>query len=239
MSRSGAEARLSIGTGNLYRGDQSTVRQPQEAWYQVRVGGSKVTLGKYYVPFALQEWQYETKWGGMVQKSVGATDLSASLNYDQNTHRPNFYARAGRALSPNLSVGLSLGLGRGLSFGTDQDKAFGVDVSAQWRGFQLSSEYFNLRRRAADRFYFAHTKIVYDRLGKLKPFVGRYSWNDKGGTFGSFRSSVIGLNYEVVPTVTLETALAHTGDRNVSWVQVHWTPEIKLYDEQKRARSAR
>ena len=228
--RKGAEAKLAIGTGDLYRSKNSALHQPHEAWYQTPRGSAKIMVGKFYVPFAVQEWEYETKWGAMAQKSIGATDLTASLNLDQATHRPNLYARAGRSLNSKINVGVSAALGRGISYGSVHDKALGADLTAGWRGFELLGEYVTFRSRASDRFSFAFAKISYDGLGKLQPFVARYRWNDKSDTFGNFRSSVIGLNYQILPTLSLETAYADTGERNVSWIQIHWTPEFKFYE---------
>jgi hypothetical protein len=232
----GAEAKFSYGTGSLYRGPNSVVTQPNEAWYQTPLGNTKsntkVTLGKFYVPFALQEWQYESKWGGMVQTSWGKTDLSASLNADRLTDNPNLYTRLGHNLSENINVGVSLGLGRGISFGTPQNKAFGVDLTANWRKFSLISEYVDIRRRAADRFSFGFAKLSYE-AGKWRPFVSRHSWNDRSGNYGSFRSSTAGVDFQVSPQVVLQAAVSHNPGQNVKWLQIHWTPEWKYYDERE------
>ncbi len=232
----GAEAKVSIGTGDLYRGPNSLVRQPNEAWYQKPLGNAKITLGKYYVPFALQEWQYESKWGGMIQSSFGATDVSASLNYDRTTDRPNFYSRLGHNLGPNLNVGVSLGVGRGISFGTPQDKAFGLDLTAKWRGFQFISEAVDIRRRSADRFGFIFGKLSYENLGKWKPFLSRDTWNDRSGNYGSFHSTTAGLDVQLSSTLAVQAAYAHTSQpsrQNISWIQLHWTPQWKYFDERK------
>ncbi len=229
----GATAKVSIGTGELYRRPNATLRQPNEAWYQIPQGQTKITLGKYYVPFAIQDWQYEPKWGAMAQRAFGTSDISASLNIDPMTDKPNLYTRLGHNLSENVNVGASFAFGRGISYGTDQNKMFGLDLTASWRGFQLLSEIVDLRRRSSDRLFFVGNKLTYENLGKWKPFVSRHSWNDRSGNYGSFRSTTLGVDYQLSSTITVEAAYAHTSQQNVRWLQLHWTPEWKYYDEAK------
>jgi hypothetical protein len=50
-------------------------------------------------------------------------------------------------------------------------------------------------------------------------------WNDAGGTFGRYRSTVYGMGYQITPTLVLESAIAPTSDRQISWMQLHWTWE--------------
>jgi hypothetical protein len=84
----GATAKFAYGTGDLYRGRNSIVTQPVEAWYQRPLGKFSLTAGKFWVPFALQEWQYETKWGVQLQRTFGSTNVTGSVNYDRVTHDP-------------------------------------------------------------------------------------------------------------------------------------------------------
>jgi hypothetical protein len=81
------------------------------------------------------------------------------------------------------------------------------------------------RDPSSSRFYFGYGKLSYDGLGAWKPFVARYLWNDAGETFGRFRSTTYGLGYQVTLSLALEGAYAATSDKNVSWVQLHWTWE--------------
>jgi hypothetical protein len=126
-----------------------------KAWYQKPVGKFNITAGKFYVPFELQEWQYETKWGVMLQNSQGPYDFSGSLNYNFNVDEPNAYFRVARRFGTTATVGLSLGAGRGLSFDSTHNKALGLDATLNYRGFQLISSYMGLRSgSSSDDFNF-------------------------------------------------------------------------------------
>lgn len=232
-NRRGQEAKLAYGTGDLYQGSQSLVKQPFEAWVQSPVGKSKLTLGKYYVPFGLQEWQFETKWGGMLERSFGRNDLAVSANYDQNAHHSNLYARVARNENENLTVGISAGLGRGLSYGSTHDRAYGIDLTAKRYGFRLQSEYTALRDSENGNFYFAYGRLTYEGWEKLQPFVARYSWNDKSGFLGQFGSTVIGATYQATDELGFEIATAKTSAKRVNWIQVHFEKEWRVFNKPK------
>jgi hypothetical protein len=90
------------------------------------------------VPFEVQEWQYETKWGVMLQRpSERGFDLTASLNQNGQTNALNTYFRAGKRLNSHVTVGLSFAGGRGISYGSTHNKGLGLDVSANYRNFEL------------------------------------------------------------------------------------------------------
>lgn len=228
-NRRGQEAKLTYGTGDLYQGPQSTVKQPFEAWVQSPLGKSKVTLGKYYVPFGLQEWQFETKWGGMLERSFGQNDLALSANYDQNAHHSNLYARLARRENEDLIIGISAAAGRGLSYGTPHDRAFGIDLTAKRSGFRLQSEYTTLRDSANGHFHFAYGRLSYEDWGKLQPFAARYYWNDKSGVLGQFASTVFGATYQASDEMGFEIATAKTSAKRVNWIQVHFEKEWRIF----------
>ncbi len=225
VSRSGAQAKLSLGIGKIYTGPQSTVNQPLEAWYQKPMGRLTATAGKYYVPFALQEWEYETKPGLMLQTERGPYGVALSVNYDENTHNGNAYARASRSFGEGNSVGVSLGAGRGLSYGSIHNRGLAFDATIARRGWQLLSEYMILKRRSSDRFRFGFARLSYENLGRLKPFIAHYSWDDASGAFGTFRSNSAGLGYELSPNLIIEGGYSATSDKNIAWGQLHWTWE--------------
>lgn len=225
----GTAAKFSIGTGDLYRGSSRTVKQPIELWIQKPLQKLTVTGGKYYVPFALQEWQYETKYGVQLQRAFGASDLTASLNYNRDTNRPNLYFRAGRNFSETLNAGISLASGAGLSYGSIHNRGIALDTSLQARNFKLYGEVLALQRRASDRFTFAYTKLVYDKYARVKPFVAYYKWNDRSDTFGDFRSIAYGATVEVKPGVLIEGGGAATADKNILWLQLHLLLERDVY----------
>lgn len=228
------QAKLAIGVGSLYRNSDTVLNQPHEAWFQTPQGKNVLTVGKYYVPFAIQEWEYETKWGAMLQSSRGKTDLTASVNYDDIVRRPNLYTRAGYNFSERLSAGVSAGFGRGISFGTSQNRALGLDLTAKWRKVQFLSEYVDIRRRSSDRFSFLFGKISLENTGRFTPYLSRHTWSDRSENFGGFNTTTLGLTFQATPSLVLETAYAHTSQGNRSWLQLHWTPEIKVYDSAKK-----
>ncbi len=230
-TRNGAEAKLAFGVGDIYTDNTSTLRQPHEAWYSTPTGNLKVTAGKYYVPFALQEWQYETKWGAMVEGTRGATDLAASLNYNNVTNSPNAYLRIGRNFGENANVGLSLGAGKGLSYNTVHNRAIGLDASANWKGWKVLAEYVALQRRSSERFNFGWVKLEYDRFGKVKPYVAHWRWRDKSDNFGRLRSTAVGASYSLRPDLAIEGGYSFTSDGNVKWIQLHWTPEWTVWSK--------
>jgi hypothetical protein len=222
----GETAKLALGLGKLYGSAVPTVHQPVEAWYQKPVGKFNVTAGKFYVPFELQEWQYETKWGVMLQRSQGAYDFSGSLNYNFNLDEPNAYFRVARRFGSTATVGLSLGAGRGLSFDSVHNKALGLDATFSYKGFQLISSYMGLRSgSSADDFNFGFAKLSYTRLGRFTPFVSRHRWVDDSGDLDSFRSTTLGLTYQLTRRVALDTAYSAIPNKRVLWGQVHWVQE--------------
>jgi hypothetical protein len=224
-SRGGADAKVALGLGKMYLGADRDFDQPVEAWYQKPAGQLHWTVGKYYVPFAIQEWQYETKWGVMVQTERGAYNLAASANYNPDTNSPNAYFRVGRDFGENINVGISLAAGKGLSYGSIHDRAAGLDVSAAWRGWRTNIEYLALRRTSAERFRFGYIRLAYEKLGKFKPYIARYSWNDTTDAFGQLDSTSIGLNYQLTPYLALEGGRAFTSDKDVWWLQAHLAAE--------------
>lgn len=222
----GATAKLALGVGKLYGSAVPSVHQPVEAWYQKPVGKFNVTAGKFYVPFELQEWQYETKWGVMLQRSQGSYDFSGSLNYNFNVDNPNAYFRVARRFGSTATVGLSLGAGRGLSFDSSHNKALGLDATLNYRGFQLISSYMGLRSGSSvDDFDFGFAKLSYTGLGRFTPFVSRHRWMDDSGELDSFRSTTLGLTYQLTRRIAIDSAYSAIPNKRVLWSQVHWVQE--------------
>ncbi|MCC6446255.1 MAG: hypothetical protein IT210_22730 [Armatimonadetes bacterium] len=72
------KARISVGLGELYNGREAPFSQPAEDYYETPLRSGALTAGKFYVPFALQEWEYETRYGLM----YGSFDFAfARLSY--------------------------------------------------------------------------------------------------------------------------------------------------------------
>jgi hypothetical protein len=222
----GQAGKVSIGIGKMYTGTSAAVEQPVEAWWQAPASKkASVTVGKFWVPFAAQEWQYETKPGAMLNWQEGRNSVAFSANYNLHTHGMNGYWRAGRDLGHEAAVGLSFGLGRGLSYDSIHDKAWGLDATVAWNGFRLSGEYVGMVRHSSDAFGSTFGKLQYEKLGAWKPFVSVYSWNDRSGQFGRFRSTVYGTAYQITPMLAVETAYAPTSNRRVQWLQLRWAWE--------------
>jgi hypothetical protein len=222
----GSAAKVSLSVGELYNGSVSNLDQPVEAWYQRPVGKYTITAGKFYVPFAIQEWQYETKWGGMVSGKLGNADFSTSLNHNHTTDSLNYYGRIAKSFGDNVTLGFSAGGGKGFSFDSSHNKGIGIDASLKWRGFQLDSEYTALQRKSsADRFQFAHAKLSYTELGKFTPYIARHTWFDRAGELGNYNGSTAGVAYQITPGLSVEGAYARTYGQSVRWIQLHYTVE--------------
>jgi hypothetical protein len=224
----GASAKLAVSVGKLYNGS-TAFDQPVEAWWKQPLrGNGAVTLGKFYVPFALQEWEYETKWGALYEREFGANTLGAALVYNRNTENANVYLRWGRNWGENLNVGLSLAGGEGLTYDSVHDKAIGVDLTASRGDFELLAEYMAARGNSSERFRFGWARLNYNRWEKLKPFLARYDYKDTTGALGAFRSYSAGVGYALRDDLTVEGGYAAATGKNIWWAQLHWTPERNI-----------
>ena len=219
----GTEGKLALGIGGMYRSQGTPLRQPVELWWKAPISGAGLTVGKFWVPFGAQEWEYETKPGIMLSWERAGTQVAVSANHTRETGAGALYARIGRQITDSASVGISMGAGRGLSYGSSHDRAWALDGSAEFGGFSGYAEYTGLSAGAQGRHYFYGGRLAYERLGNWKPFVAAYSWNDPAGDFGRFRSSVYGVTVRVTPFLEIETATAATSNGRVPWFQLHWT----------------
>ncbi|BDI31906.1 hypothetical protein CCAX7_39570 [Capsulimonas corticalis] len=217
--------KASISIGKLYRAQNRIIDQPVEAYYQKRLGRSSITVGKYYVPFGVQEWEYETRPGVMYQYDDGANTVAASVNYNDNRRTTNGYLRVGRKFSERLTFGLSAGTGAGFSFGTDHNSGFGADATVTFNAWQLVSEYNDYRTPDNLHFRFAHGKLFYNAWGPWKPYIGVYSWSDEAKEEGDFRSTVVGVGRQVTPWAYLDGGYSSTSVAHVAWVEAHITWE--------------
>lgn len=229
QGKDGSAARFALGAGDVFRGPNRSVGQPMEAWVQKPIGKYSVMAGKFFVPLALQEWQYESRYGVQLQRTLGASDFAASVNYSNIKNRPNVYFRAGRNFSETVNAGLSLAAGQGLSYGSIHNKGIGLDVSVQRKGFQLFSEALLLQRRASDRFHFFHSKFVYTRSPRFQPFLGYYNFADRNNELGEFKGLSYGTALQLRPQVFLEAGgTVHSG-KNSYFLQLHLLTERSLF----------
>jgi hypothetical protein len=219
----GSTARLSMGAGDMYLlASGSTLKQPVEAWWSQEMGNITTTIGKFWVPFAVQEWLYETKPGVMLEWANDAMDLTASFNYNENTRASNTYIRASRRFGEALNIGLSLAAGKGLSYNSVHDRAWGLDGSLGWQSWELTGEFMEALHSTGN-FRFAYARLASHHFARWQPFIALYGWEDDTGTFGRFRSTVYGVNYQLTPEIGFEGAYAPTSDKRVWWFQMHFT----------------
>lgn len=226
--RKGSTAHLSIGIGADYTSAGITVQQPVEAWWQRPIGKARLTVGKYYVPFAQQEWEYETKPGAMLQWSRGADAWTVSTNYERSMKTANTYVRLVHTVSSTVALGFSAGAGKGFSFGSSLDRGLGVDGTVSWKNLQFVGEFDRMQGPSSHQFDFGFGKLSYNGPSPWKPFVGIYSWGDNDGTFGRYQSGVVGLGYRLTSNITLEGGYAPNAQeagKPASWLQVHTTWE--------------
>ncbi len=231
-TKSGAQAKLAISLGEIYNGSTS-FDQPIEAWWKQPLKSnnstkSSVTLGKFYVPFALQEWEYETKWGALYEGEWNATTLGAAMVYNRNVDHANGYARVGHNFGERLNVGISLATGSGLMYDTVHDKAIGVDLTGSAGDWEVLAEYMGARGTAAQRFRFGWARLNYNKWQRFKPFAARYDYKDTTGAFGTYRSYVAGASYALRPDLQVEGGYAVATGKNIWFAQIHWTPERKV-----------
>ena len=180
------------------------------------------------MPFALAEWEYETKWGAQWDKDWNGTTTSTAMTYNRVTHRGNFYGRAGRDVAPGVNVGVSLAGGTGLTYDTAHNKALGLDFTAERGPWRLNGEYMGARGGAATRFRFAWLRAAYEGWEKFHPFIGRHDYKDSSGALGTLRSYNAGFTYNLREGLDFDAGYAFTSGPNVWWLQLHWTPEKRI-----------
>lgn len=215
--------RVSIGVGDMFTGRGTALRQPVEATYQFPAAGDgTMTIGKFYVPFATQEWEYESKYGMMFQKTKGALSYTGSFNYNYNRQSPNVYLRVGRQFGTRTTLGLSAGGGRGVFSDTSHAVAMGLDAAHDFGGVQFTMEY-NLAAGPKGPFQFMYGKMTLTRFGRFVPYVGAYYWHDTAKELGQFQSFLVGTNYRLTQHLNIEGGYARGNTRNVFWLQSHVT----------------
>lgn len=222
----GRTARVSLGTGDLYTNSESTLDQPVEAYVTTPLGKGTVTVGKYYVPFAQQEWLYEAKLGVKAEWGGDRTSLTASANYNEDSRKSFIYLRGAYKVAEDAEVGLSVASGEGFCSESVHDLGYSLDTTIGYGGCRFSGEWnhFYANEPGLD-FNYVSGKLYYEKLGDWQPFLGVFSWNDRSDTFGSFRSTVYGVSYQASSSLAIEGALARTSEGSVTWLQFHWNWE--------------
>lgn len=222
----GYSAKLSIGTGDLFNTGNDEFYQPAEAWLRAPLGkNAGLTVGKFWVPLALQEWEYESKPGAMLDWSKGDYTLSLAATRNQTTRTGNFYSRVAKNWGERASLGLSLAGGRGVTFASDHDRGIGLDGHYVRGDWEASVELLRFKRGSTGRFDFIWGKLAYHGWNKWTPFVARYNWSDQLGQQGNFHSSVLGLQRQINEQLAIETAYARPNGDNKYWLEVHYAWE--------------
>lgn len=212
-------ARFAVGIGDAYNGRRGLMDRTTEAYISTRSkAGDSFTIGKFFTPFSTNEWQYETKYGVMAQGVRGAYNFTASVQAGGGSKNASLYMRLGRQMGQRTSLGVSGGLGRGLSYGSSHNALFGADLSHDFNGIRLTSEYM-LGSGPNGPFQFFTGRIAFTNLGRFQPYIGLYTWRDAAGEMGNFRSQLVGMSYQLTPLLTLDMGAGNTPGRGVFWFQ--------------------
>lgn len=226
--KDGLAAKVAVSVGKFYNGSNAGFDQPIEAYVSKPVGKVTLTAGKFYVPFEIAEWEYETEFGLQANRDWGkAGSLTTALNYNRARNTPNFYARYARTFG-HATFGLSVGGGRGFFYDTDHNRGVAADATIEHRRFRLESSATVARANgSASQFSFAFVRLNYQLDPKTGLYISRHSWTDRLEQEGNGHYSTVGAVYQLNKNISLEGALSHSGelDRNISWVQLHYVFE--------------
>ncbi|WP_394795271.1 hypothetical protein [Armatimonas sp.] len=217
-------ARVSVGVGDAVRGSNALYKQPVEAWAKQQVGAGSVTVGRFFTPFGLQEWQYEAREG--VQWESSAFTLAVQSN--TTTKRTNGYLRAPLVSTADTQLGVSLVTGKGFSYSSSFDQGAGIDATLTRGAFKLRSELDRFSGPQKARFEFAFGSVSYQRLPlEIQPYVSYYHWHDTSAAqaHGSYHTLIGGVTAPVGPNLSLDVATAQEGSRQNTWLQFHFTWE--------------
>ena len=220
VGRAGDEARLSIGIGDVYTGSDRSTRQPVECLWRKSADAGTLTLGKHYVPFGQQEWEYETRWGGMLEVGIGDTAVALSLSHNPDTQAVNTTVRLSRKVGAGVEVGLSAAAGRGWSYSTSHSAGYGLDAMAELGRLTLTGECL-VADGSQGRFTFGFVKAMAEVKSGWRPYVGAYYGHDEADEMGDLRSGVVGIEIDVTPNLMVEPGLGRASGRNVWWVTAH------------------
>lgn len=224
----GTSAKVSVSVGKLYNGSVPGFDQPIEAYVSKPVGKTTLTVGKFYVPFELAEWEYETEFGVQAARDWGNKgSLTTAITYNRAVETPNFYARYARTLGP-ATIGVSLGGGRGFIADTDHDRGAALDLTIPHRRFLLESTALLAQKSRSDsRFLFAFARLSYQLGPKAKLYISRHSWHDRLDQQGNGQYSTLGAVYQLTKHLSVEGATARDGqgNRTINWAELHYTIE--------------
>lgn len=224
----GLNAKVAVSLGKQYNGSVEGFDQPVEAYVSKNYRGTDLTIGKFYVPFELLEWQYETEYGVQAARDFGRSgSLTVALTRNRRRNALNAYARFARTFGI-ATLGISLGGGRGFSYDTDHDKGAALDLTLEKGRLRFESSVIAAQQNgAASRFGFIFARLNYQLTPKTELYLSRHSWSDRLEQQGNGHFSTLGAVFHLNDHLAVEGALSRSGEqpRNVRWIQLHYTVE--------------
>lgn len=215
---SGHGLRLSLGVGYIVNAGGGAFEPPVELYYQLPARGGTLTAGKFFVPYGGLEWLCESRWGVMYQGRAGQVDYATAVVFNPVWRSANAYVRAGRSWGGRTSVGVSASVGRGMMYSTSHGMALGMDLTHDFGGVALNAEW-NVAHGQNGPFLFGCGRLTWNRPGNFQPYVGFYTWRDRAGETGNFRSVLAGLNVRLNRFLSVEGVLARVDGRSIFWTQ--------------------
>lgn len=224
----GTTAKVSVSVGELYNGSVPGFDQPIEAYVSKPLRGTTITAGKFFVPFELAEWEYESEFGLQAARDWGNKgNLTGAVTYNRIVENPNFYARYARSFGP-ATLGVSLGAGRGFIGDTDHDRGGALDLTVEHRRLRFESTALLAQKSdSSSRFLFAFARLNYQLDPRTKFYISRHSWHDRLDQQGNGQFSTLGAVYQIDKHLAVEAATSRAGQINqtVNWIQLHYTIE--------------
>jgi hypothetical protein len=226
--KDGTTAKVALSVGKLYNGSVQGFDQPIEAYVSKSYGGIDFTVGKFYVPFELLEWQYESEVGVQASRDFGKNgSLTAAMTYNRERDAANGYLRYAREFGI-ATVGISFGAGRGFSFDTDHNQGAALDLTVEQGRLRFESSALTARRRGEDsRFGFAFARLNYHLNEPTELYVSRHSWSDRLGQQGNGHYSTLGAVHNINKNLSVEGAISRSGEtkKNIHWLQLNYAIE--------------
>jgi hypothetical protein len=217
------KARVAIGVGKLSRGSGATYAPIVEGWAERIIGKGTVRVGRFFAPFATQEWEYESKDGVQWSHEGGDSGVNLSLVRDRNTRQNALYGRVFQGVAHNTTMGLSLATGKSVSYGA-YTQGMGLDFTKTTSSGTFRADWEHFRDSSSENFNFAFARYDHTKHAILHPYISRYDWSQKGsvGSGGSYHASVLGIQYILPKNLTLDAGRVFEGKRNRNYVQITW-----------------
>jgi hypothetical protein len=215
----GSNARVTVGLGDMHNGSAHVFHQPNEAYWSGRLpNDGRIWVGKRYVPFAAQAWEYEAKWGVAADTRIGDLSLSSTAAFDERTRRGNAYTRLGKEWENGSAAGISIGAGRGLLFGSAHDVAIAADATRRLGRCKLVGEALEAMSSKGG-FRFASLTAEFDTRTRYTPYVSWLYSHDNSEDSTNLRSAIGGVLIGASKTLTVEPGAGVVNGKGVWWLQ--------------------